>query len=277
MSTARARGEPLIIIQDVSVVFGTDTSAVHALERVSMDIYEREFISIIGPSGCGKSTFLNLLGGLIDTTSGRLLFQGKPLSHLNQKGRLGYVFQEAVLLPWRNVIDNLLLSIEVLGKNRNNYRKRARELLELVGLKEFEHASPDQLSGGMKQRACIARALIFDPSILLMDEPFGALDEITRTRMNIELQDIWLETEKTIVFVTHSVQEAAFLSDRVAVMSSRPGRIIATVEIPFQRPRSIDLLSEPRFLKITSELRNHLYGSFDEEDDSWGKRPKSKA
>ncbi|MBW1999364.1 MAG: ABC transporter ATP-binding protein [Deltaproteobacteria bacterium] len=267
----------MIIIQDVSVVFGTDTSAVHALERVSMDIYEREFISIIGPSGCGKSTFLNLLGGLIDTTSGRLLFQGKPLSHLNQKGRLGYVFQEAVLLPWRNVIDNLLLSIEVLGKNRNNYRKRARELLELVGLKEFEHASPDQLSGGMKQRACIARALIFDPSILLMDEPFGALDEITRTRMNIELQDIWLETEKTIVFVTHSVQEAAFLSDRVAVMSSRPGRIIATVEIPFQRPRSIDLLSEPRFLKITSELRNHLYGSFDEEDDSWGKRPKSKA
>jgi NitT/TauT family transport system ATP-binding protein len=256
---------PLIQVEEASVSFDTGESKVHALDSISIDIYEHEFISVIGPSGCGKSTFLNLIGGLLTPTHGQILFEGIPLADRSQKGRLGYVFQEAVLLPWRSVIDNLLLSIEVLGEKRNDHRKKARELLDLVGLAEFEQASPDQLSGGMKQRACIARALIFNPSILLMDEPFGALDEITRVRMNEELQDIWLKTEKTIIFITHSVNEAAFLSDRVAVMSSRPGQIVATIDIPFSRPRTIDLLSEPQFIEITKELREHLYSNFSED------------
>ncbi|MBW2000200.1 MAG: ABC transporter ATP-binding protein [Deltaproteobacteria bacterium] len=256
------REKPLIHVDKASVVFRTGQSAVRALDELSIDIYEGEFISIIGPSGCGKSTFLNILGGLVKPVGGRILFQGKPIDYQNQRGRLGYVFQEAVLLPWRNIIDNILLSIEVLGINRNRYREKAQELLDLVGLSGFEKASPNQLSGGMKQRACIARALILDPSILLMDEPFGALDEITRTRMNEELQDIWLKTGKTVVFVTHSVNEAAFLSDRVAVMSSRPGRLIATVDIPFPRARKMDLLSDPQFIKITKQLRGDLYGSY---------------
>jgi NitT/TauT family transport system ATP-binding protein len=255
----------LLQMVNTSVYFGSNESAVHALDQVSIDIYEEEFISIIGPSGCGKSTLLNLLGGLIQPTQGKILLKGMPIDRRRHKGILGYVFQEAVLLPWRNIIENILLSIEVVGKNRNNYRQKARELLALVGLSDFESASPDQLSGGMKQRACIARALILDPNILLMDEPFGALDEITRTRMNEELQDIWLKTRKTIVFVTHSVQEAAFLADRVAIISHRPGRLIGMVDIPFPRPREMDLLADPEFQKIAQQLRNHLYGGYEEE------------
>jgi len=260
--------KPLIRMIDTSVHFDSNGATVQALDGLSIEIHEREFVSVIGPSGCGKSTFLNLLGGLLQPTSGRILFDEKPFRSLDHKGKLGYVFQEAVLLPWRNIIDNILLSIEAVGKNRNAYRQRARELLELVGLADFETASPDQLSGGMKQRACIARALILDPNILLMDEPFGALDEITRTRMNEELQDIWLKTRKTVVFVTHSVQEAAFLSDAVAVMSHRPGRFIKMVDIDFPRPRKMDLLADPDFQKLSTELRHYLYDSYDGEQSN---------
>ncbi len=262
MENSKNHRKVLIRVDKTSVTFTNDESTVQALDRFSLDIFEKEFLTIIGPSGCGKTTFLNLLGGLIKPTGGHILFQNENNDSLNHRGKLGYVFQEAVLLPWRNVIDNVLLSIEVLGKNRNEYRDKARSLLDLVGLADFEKASPDQLSGGMKQRACIARALILDPSILLMDEPFGALDEITRTRMNQELQDIWLKTKKTVVFITHSVQEAAFLSDRVVVMSSRPGKLVATVDIDFPRPRTMELLSEKGFLDITNQLRDHLYGNY---------------
>ncbi len=250
-----------ISIKDISVHFSTSEEQVTALEHISLDIYKEEFFSIIGPSGCGKSTLLNLIGDVLTPSSGEILFHGNSVGASGKRGKVSYVFQEPVLLPWRTLFENVLLPLEVLGLSIPEYHQRARDLIRLVGLEQFEGAYPRALSGGMKQRACIARALVFDPSTLLMDEPFGALDEITRTTMNLELQKIWTRTKKTVLFVTHSIQEAVFLSDRIGVMSPRPGHLNAVVEINLPRPRSIDTISSPEFAAYMAAVRGHLHGS----------------
>jgi NitT/TauT family transport system ATP-binding protein len=250
-----------ISIKDITVQFSAPDEGVTALEDVSLDVYREEFFSIIGPSGCGKSTLLNLIGGLLRPSSGEIHFRGNASGTSNKRGKVSYVFQEPVLLPWRTLLENVLLPLEVLDLVIPEYCQRARDLIRLVDLEEFESAYPRALSGGMKQRACIARALVFDPSTLLMDEPFGALDEITRTTMNLELQKIWMQTKKTILFVTHSIQEAVFLSDRIAVMSPRPGHLKAIVEINLPRPRSIDTISSSEFAAYMATVRRHLHGS----------------
>jgi NitT/TauT family transport system ATP-binding protein len=251
-----------ISIKDISVQFSTADESLSALENFSLDICREEFFSIIGPSGCGKSTLLNLIGGLLRPSSGDICFLGDASGNSAQRGKVSYVFQEPVLLPWRTLLENVLLPLEVLGLEVPHYQQRARDLIRLVGLEEFENAYPKALSGGMKQRACIARALVFDPSTLLMDEPFGALDEITRTAMNLELQKIWLRTNKTVLFITHSIQEAVFLSDRIGVMSPRPGCLKAIVEIDLPRPRLMETISSPEFAKYMAAVRGHLHGSF---------------
>ncbi len=250
-----------IRIKDICVRFSTADEQVTALEDISLDIYKEEFFSIIGPSGCGKSTLLNLIGDVLKPSSGEILFRGNSSSASNKRGKVSYVFQEPVLLPWRTLLENVRLPLEVLGLSTPEYHRRATELIRLVGLEEFESAYPRALSGGMKQRACIARALVFDPSTLLMDEPFGALDEITRTSMNLELQKIWMQTQKTVLFVTHSIQEAVFLSDRIGVMSPRPGHLNAVVPIDLPRPRSIDTISSPEFAAYMAAVRGHLHNS----------------
>jgi NitT/TauT family transport system ATP-binding protein len=250
-----------ISIKDITVQFAVPDEGVTALEEVSLDIYREEFFSIIGPSGCGKSTLLNLIGGLLRPSFGEIHFRGNSSDSSTKRGKVSYVFQEPVLLPWRTLLENVLLPLEVLDLVTPEYRQRARDLIRMVGLEEFETAYPRALSGGMKQRACIARALVFDPSTLLMDEPFGALDEITRTTMNLELQKIWMQTRKTILFVTHSIQEAVFLSDRIGVMSPRPGHLKAVVEINLPRPRTIDTISSAEFAAHMATVRRHLHGT----------------
>ncbi len=261
MTSAAPGRTEYISIREISLQFATPEGSLSALENFSLGIYSEEFLSIIGPSGCGKSTLLNLIGGLLKPSSGQMFFHGNSLDASGQRGKVSYVFQEPVLLPWRTLLENVLLPLEVLGLKTSEYRRRAKDLIRLVGLEEFEAAYPKALSGGMKQRACIARALVFDPSTLLMDEPFGALDEITRTSMNLELQKIWLQTKKTILFVTHSIQEAVFLSDRIGVMSARPGSLKAVVEIDLPRPRSIDTISSSEFAAYMTTVRRHLHGS----------------
>lgn len=249
-----------IRIKDVSVHFPARDSPITALSDVSLDVCREEFFSIIGPSGCGKSTLLNLIGGIFRPSAGEVLLNGSVPGAAGRRGEVSYVFQEPVMLPWRTLLQNICLPLSVLGLDKPDYRDRARDLIRQVGLEGFENAYPRALSGGMKQRGCIARALVFDPSTLLMDEPFGALDEITRTTMNLELQKIWMHTKKTALFITHSIQEAVFLSDRIGIMSPRPGRLKAIVPIDLPRPRSIDTISSARFATLMATVRGHLHG-----------------
>ena len=254
-----AGGRPLISIEHVGKVFNTMTGErIEALTDISLTIPDGEFVTIVGPSGCGKSTLLKLLAGLQPVTSGRVQLDGTPVSAPRQD--IGIVFQNPVLLPWRNIMQNVLLPAEVQGQPMAEARARARDLLKLVGLDEFEAKYPMELSGGMQQRASITRALINDPRILLMDEPFGALDAMTREQMNLELQRIWSESGKTVVLITHSIPEAVFLADRVVVLTSRPGRIARIIDVPLRRPRSIDDLSDPDFGRLCGEIRHLLYG-----------------
>lgn len=231
---------------------------IHALSDISLSVAEREFVTIVGPSGCGKSTLLKIVAGLLGATRGRVLLAGTPVDRPRQD--IGIVFQNPVLLPWRTVLDNVLLPAEVQGLPRAPARARARELLSMVGLGGFENKYPMELSGGMQQRAAISRALVHDPNILLMDEPFGALDAMTREQMNLDLQRIWLEAGKTVILITHSIPEAVFLGDRVIVMSARPGKIARVVDVDIARPRSIDVMGEPDFGRMTGEIRRLLYG-----------------
>ena len=229
--------------------------SVQALAPTSFEIEEGEFLSLIGPSGCGKSTLLRILAGLITPSAGTLEWQsGAPAKGSD----IGFVFQEAVLLPWLNILDNVRFPLDTFGEPRKEGDEKARQMLELVGLKDFAKALPKELSGGMRQRAAIARALVYRPKIVLMDEPFGALDLLTRDRMNDELLRIRQEVGATIVFVTHSIEEAAYLSDRVAVMSARPGRVrtIHTVDLP--KPRSEATKDLPGFHNWLSVLRKEL-------------------
>ncbi|MEZ4631131.1 MAG: ABC transporter ATP-binding protein [Deinococcales bacterium] len=234
---------------------GTETIA---LKDANLDIYEGEFVSLIGPSGCGKTTLLRLIADLIEPSSGELLVNGKTPHKARLDRDYGYVFQAPALYEWRNVIKNVMLPLEIMGFSRQERQARAEKLLNMVGLKDFHKQYPWQLSGGMQQRVSIARALAFDPKLLLMDEPFGALDEITREAMNDELLRIWQETHKTIVFVTHSIDEAVFLSSRIVVMTPRPGKIEKVIEVSLPYPRNSDSRNSPEFFELSKQVREAL-------------------
>jgi NitT/TauT family transport system ATP-binding protein len=241
---------------------GRDGSQVHALDNVDLRIANREFVAVLGPSGCGKSTMLKVLAGLIEPTEGTVSFvgeDGKPASDL-----VGLVPQAATLMPWLRVIDNVLLPAKILKLPKQPAREKALELLDMMGLREFGQKYPRELSGGMQQRVAIARALLHDPKILLMDEPFAALDALTRERLSVELQSVWMSTGKTVFFVTHSISEAVFLADRVLVMSRRPGRIIEEFTPPDVRPREIDRKS-PESEEIAASIRAVLERDASEE------------
>jgi NitT/TauT family transport system ATP-binding protein len=229
-----------------------------ALEDVSLSIGRGQFVSLIGPSGCGKSTLLRLVAGILDPTAGHITVNGVPPLVAQRRHSFGFVFQDPVLLPWRSVRTNVRLLCELVGSASALAEQRTTDLINLVGLQGFEDLRPDQLSGGMRQRASIARALAIDPPILLMDEPFAALDEFQRETLNNELLRIWGQLNNSVVFVTHNIEEAVFLSDAVIVMSPRPGRIVRTVRIDLPRPRLPDLRSAPEFLVIRKALRDLL-------------------
>ena len=248
-----------ISLQDVGMRYGgAGSQAVLALADVSLDIAPGEFVSLIGPSGCGKTTLLRLIGDLMQPTNGVIRVQGKPPGQARRNRDYGLVPQAPVLYDWRTVVQNVELPLEIIKVSKEERRERAVALLNLVGLGEFHHHYPWQLSGGMQQRVSIARALSFRPAILLMDEPFGALDEMTRERLNGELMTIWRETNTTIVFVTHSIPEAVFLSTRVVVMSPRPGRIARIMPVDLPYPRDIDTRELPRYFELISEIRENL-------------------
>ena len=230
--------------------------AVTAVDDISFAIAENEFVSIVGPSGCGKSTLLRMIAGLARSTEGTVRVRGRNVS--GPVPDVGMVFQAPVLLPWRTTLGNILFVAEMRGERAARYRGRALELVCLAGLDGFEHRYPYELSGGMQQRAAICRALLLDPSIILMDEPFGALDVITRERMGFELQKIWSISRTTVLFVTHSITEAVLLSDRVIVMTARPGRISEVVEVDLPRPRDRRTLSDPRFVDLTAQVRDDI-------------------
>ena len=231
-----------------------------ALQEIDLELQPGEFISLIGPSGCGKSTLLRVIADLVQPTEGTVHVGGKTAHQARVNRDYGMVFQEAVLYDWRTVAKNIALPLELAGWNRRRRAERVREMVDLVELSGFENHHPWELSGGMQMRVAIARALSFDPKLLLMDEPFGALDEMTRERLNLELLRIWEASGSTVVFVTHSITEAVFLSTRVVVMSPRPGRIAGIVEIDLPQPRSADTREEPRFFELATELRELLRG-----------------
>jgi NitT/TauT family transport system ATP-binding protein len=245
-----------IELRDVTKRFLAGEGDIVALTGVSLDIERGEFISLLGPSGCGKSTLLRVLAGLIPASSGTAFVDGRAVTQ--PRADVGIVFQSAVLLPWRTVLDNVLLPVDVARGKRADQRKRASSLLDLVGLAGFADRYPWQLSGGMQQRVAICRALMMEPALLLMDEPFGALDAITREEMGVELLRIWSEVGATVLFITHSIPEALFLSDRVAVMSSRPGRIVDVIDVPIDRPRTIDVLSTSALNQMAGRVRERI-------------------
>jgi len=231
---------------------------VTALENINLELEAAEFVSLIGPSGCGKSTLLRVIGDLVEPSAGRVTVNGKSAHQARRDRDYGIVFQDSVLFEWRTVAKNIALPLELLGWNRDRRRERVRKMIELVELSGFENHHPWQLSGGMQQRVSIARALAFEPALLLMDEPFGALDEMTRERLNIELLAIWQQLRSTVVFVTHSISEAVFLSSRVVVMSPRPGRIAGVVPIDLPNPRTVETREDPHFFELVTQVRELL-------------------
>ncbi|HUH40086.1 MAG TPA: ABC transporter ATP-binding protein [Castellaniella sp.] len=247
----------LIEAAGVTKVYTTQDGPVESLKPLDFSIRKGEFVSVVGPSGCGKSTLLKMVAGLLPVTAGQLSLAGKPV--VGPRKDVGIVFQSAVLLAWRSVLDNILLQAEMRHMPMGPARERALQLMKMTGLSGFEKKYPWQLSGGMQQRASICRALLHDPALLLMDEPFGALDAMTRERMNLELQRIWAESRKTVLLITHSIPEAIFLSDRVIVMSERPGSIAAIYDIDLARQRSLDVMGTPEFAKYAKQIRAHFY------------------
>ena len=247
-------------IDNVSKTFSARGKRIEALKNVSLDCAPGSFTALIGPSGCGKSTILRLALGLEVADTGSVEIGGEAPRNATSAGVTGVAFQDAALLPWRSVEANLALPLDVLGLERARYAGKIASLIELVGLAGFEKALPGELSGGMRQRVAIARALVTDPSVLFLDEPFGALDQILRRQMNIELQRIWTETRATALLVTHGIDEAVFLADKVVVMQSRPGRIARVIDVPFERPRRTNLFSDPRFHALNDEIATVLHG-----------------
>ncbi len=246
----------MIAARQLAKVYGHGQDAVAALQDIDFEVAEGEFFSIVGPSGCGKSTLLKILAGLLPRSSGEALLNDKPID--GPRKDIGVVFQSPVLFPWRTVLGNVLLPVDVQQLGRERMTSRALELIRLVGLSGFERRYPWELSGGMQQRVALVRALIHDPALLLMDEPFGALDALTREAMNVELQRIWLERRKTVVFITHSTAEAVFLADRVMVMTARPGRIADLFSVDLPRPRSLDVMTTEAFGVYVRRVRAAL-------------------
>jgi NitT/TauT family transport system ATP-binding protein len=260
---------PVVQLSGVEKSFASSGGArTVALEAIDLEIRAGEFVSLIGPSGCGKSTLLRLVGDLTAPSAGSITVNGKPAAAARRGREYGMVFQAPVLFEWRTVEDNVKLPLELIGMGRRDRDTRAREMLELVELDDFAGHHPYQLSGGMQQRVAIARAMALQPDLLLMDEPFGALDEMTRERMNTELLRIWEQTGTTIVFVTHSIPEAVFLSTRVAVMSARPGRITRQVDIALPRPRNEMTREDARYFELITEVREALHGHGGERNPS---------
>ncbi|WP_334174263.1 ABC transporter ATP-binding protein [Pseudoxanthobacter sp.] len=248
----------VIAIRDLNLTYATADGPVFALSNVNLDIATGEFVSLIGPSGCGKTTLMRAIADLEQPTSGSLLVDGLSPEEARLGRHYGYVFQAPALYPWRTIERNVMLPLEIMGMKGDERRARARRQLELVNLKGFERKFPWQLSGGMQQRASIARALSFEPKLLLMDEPFGALDEIVRDHLNEELLKLWRATDKTVVFVTHSIQEAVFLSTKIVVMSPRPGRIIDVIDCDFPRDRDLSIRETPEFMAVAHRVREGL-------------------
>jgi len=249
-----------IEIKDVSAVFQPDEKGITALSNVSLDIDKGEFVSLLGPSGCGKTTLLRIIADLLEPTSGTVIVEGKTSREIRLEQKYGIVFQNPVLYDWRRVKHNIALPLELLGVKKQERKERVDKLLELVGLQKFKNHYPWQLSGGMQQRVAIARALATEPEILLMDEPFSALDEFSRERLNDELLHIWQKTNNTVVFVTHSIAESVFLSDRVCVLSPHPGRVSAIVDINLPRPRRNEMRNTPEFFELVTKIRNSFEG-----------------
>lgn len=253
-----AYGPPAVQIQNASVVYPAADAPVRALHEVNLDIQQGEFISLIGPSGCGKTTLLRVIADLEPITAGTVLVNGLSPHDARLARAYGYVFQAPALLPWRTVLSNVMLPLEIQGRLPEAAREVAREQLARVGLAQFEKKYPWQLSGGMQQRVSIARALGFQPRLLMMDEPFGALDEITRDDLNVHLQDLWRREQRTVVFVTHSIAEAVYLSTRIVVMSPRPGRIVKVIDSPLPAERTLALRDTPEFMALAHEVREAL-------------------
>jgi NitT/TauT family transport system ATP-binding protein len=243
-----------LVVEDLRLVYETSRGPLPALDGLSFGMAKREFVSVLGPSGCGKSTLLKLAMGLIRPTAGRIRLAAREIA--GPRPDVGIVFQQPTLLPWRNILNNVLVPIRARGASVAGHQARAKELLDLVGLGAFARHYPHELSGGMQQRVAIARGLIHDPELLLMDEPFAALDAMTREAMMDELQRIWMTTPKSVLFITHSIPEAVYLSDRILVMGPRPGRVIDTVHVGLPRPRTLETMAEPRFNEVATYLRN---------------------
>jgi NitT/TauT family transport system ATP-binding protein len=249
--------QDVILCREVCKTYETlEGYPVDALEDIDLTISSGELFCLVGPSGCGKSTLLKIFAGLLEKSAGQLLLRGTPIS--GPRRDIGVVFQDAVLLPWRTVLQNAILPVDVQDLDRKHYVGRARDLLKMVGLHGFERKYPFELSGGMQQRVAITRALVHDPAILLMDEPFGALDAMTREQMNLDLQRIWIESGKTVFFITHSIAEAVFLADRVAVMTPRPGRIAEILKVALPRPRNLEMINDPEFGRLVLHIRKRL-------------------
>jgi len=258
-STRKAMAEPsdaVIAVKGLRKEYPTSRGTVLALEDIEFDVAEGEFVALVGPSGCGKSTLLKILAGLLPATRGQVRLRGMPVT--GPRRDIGVVFQSPVLFPWRTVLENVLLPVDVQRLGRAKHRGRALDLLALVGLSGFEHRYPWELSGGMQQRVAITRSLMHDPALLLMDEPFGALDAMTRESLNLEIQRIWLDRRETILFVTHSIPEAVFLADRVFVMTPRPGRLLERIEVRIPRPRTLDVMATPEFGGIVRSIRAYF-------------------
>jgi NitT/TauT family transport system ATP-binding protein len=254
MAIDAAKQQPKMVVEAATKFYATRSGSVHALDKVSIEVREGEFLCILGPSGCGKSTLLWAMAGLHDLTDGQIRLGHEVIAKPHPE--IAIIFQDANLLPWRNLLKNVALPFEL--KRRRPDMERIDQLLERVNLKGFEHKFPRELSGGMQQRASIVRSLAVNPSVLLMDEPFGALDAFTRDEMNLLIQEIWMETRKTIAFVTHSISEAIFLADRVVVMSARPGRITGVYDIDIPRPRPVEIQTKPDFIRRVLEIKARI-------------------
>jgi NitT/TauT family transport system ATP-binding protein len=248
--------DKVIAVKGLSRVYAGRQDSVLALDSIDFAVGDGEFVAVVGPSGCGKTTLLKILAGLMPPSGGAALLRGSAIT--GPRRDIGVVFQSPVLFPWRSVLDNVLLPADVQRLERDRHLRIAMDLLALVGLSGFEKRYPWELSGGMQQRVAIVRALIHDPALLLMDEPFGALDAMTREQMNLELQRIWLERRKTIVFITHSIPEAVFLADRVIVMTPRPGRIAEILAVDLARPRPLDVMNTEEFGAYVRRIRSHF-------------------
>ena len=263
MTDNNAKNKPKITINNASKVYETQSGDVHALSEITTTVNEHEFVCVVGPSGCGKTTLLWAISGLHPLTSGDVKLDGTTITKPHPE--IGMIFQEANLLPWRNLIQNIRFPFEIKRLNANDYQDRIDHLLDTVGLAGFENKYPRELSGGMQQRASLVRCLSFDPSVMLMDEPFGALDAFTRDEMTLLLLKLWRETQKTIVFVTHSITEALFMADRILVMTPRPGQIAKEVTVDLPRPRHLDMQTTPYFMEATKEIKHLIYAGVEAE------------